>query len=129
MNSDSRYVETQAADSDGDGQNADVDDSQEGLLGILEILAPIHMEPKNGGESKAKPTAEKRANETQQIIENGNRLSNNPRHDPHANTNSNPRSDREEATAVHLIGSTEKSHVDVFACNVTQHDTGKNSLC
>lgn len=66
--------------------------------------------------------------ETQQVIENGDWLGNNPRDNPHANADGHPGADREEATAVHLIGSTEKAHVDVFACNVAQHDTWKNSL-
>lgn len=67
-------------------------------------------------------------NQTQQIVEDRNRLRHNPRHHPDKKANGHPRSDGRQVSAVHLIGSTEESHVDILASNVSEHDTGENSL-
>lgn len=67
-------------------------------------------------------------NETEQVIEHGDRFRDNPWDDPDADTDGNPGSNGKEASAVHLVGTTEKADVDVLARNVTQDNTGENDL-
>lgn len=68
-------------------------------------------------------------NQAQEIIEYRNRLCNDPGDDPNHQANSNPGTNGDEAVAVHLVRSTENAHVDLFASNMSQHDTRKNGLC
>lgn len=67
--------------------------------------------------------------QTEQIIEHRDGLCNDPGNNPDTEADGNPGSNGEEASAMHLVGSTEDAHVNVFARNMTQDDTGKNSLC
>ena len=63
-------------------------------------------------------------NKTQQVIEHGNRLGDDPGNDPDSDANGDPRSDGEQTAVVHLIRTTENSHVNVLARNVAKNDTG-----
>lgn len=65
---------------------------------------------------------------TQQVVEDGNRFSDNPRDNPNTDTDSDPGSNGEEATAVHLVRAAEHTHVDVLAGDVAQDDAGENDL-
>ena len=67
-------------------------------------------------------------NKTEQVVEDRNGLRHNPRNNPDSKTNSNPRSNRQEASAVHVVGATEHAHIDVFTGDMAQDDTGKDSL-
>lgn len=67
-------------------------------------------------------------NQAQKIVEYRNRLRNNPGNDPNHKANSDPGANGEEAVAVHLVRSAEDAHIDLFASNMSQHNSGKDSL-
>ena len=67
-------------------------------------------------------------NQTQQIVENRDRLCDDPGDDPDANADCDPGPNGQKAATVHLVGTAEHAHVDVLAGDVTQHNTRENRL-
>lgn len=76
----------------------------------------------------SKPTRKKRRNQTQQIIENRNRLGDNPRQDPDCESNSHPGSCGDQIARVHAIAVAEETDVDVFTGDVAVDYTGGDDL-
>lgn len=68
--------------------------------------------------------------ETQQIVEHGDRLGNNPRNGPGSKTNCDPGTSSQKTTLVHVVRAlaTEDTDVDIFASNVAEDDTGDDDL-
>lgn len=67
-------------------------------------------------------------NQTQQVVENGNRLRDNPGNSPGAKANGNPSTSGQETSLVHVVGAlaTEDADVDVLASHVSKNDTSNN---
>lgn len=66
--------------------------------------------------------------QTQEIIEPRNGLSNNPRDHPKEACNSNPRSNANKAVSMHVARTTENSNINIFASNVTDDNTSNIDL-
>ena len=67
--------------------------------------------------------------QTQQIVEHRDCLSNNPRKSPQHQPNNHPRSNRNKSALVHAVGSPEQTDVDVFACHMTIDHASDHNLC
>jgi hypothetical protein len=68
--------------------------------------------------------------QTEQVVEHGNRLSDDPCNGPSAQGNTNPGSECERAVLVHVVGAiaTEDAYINVLASNVTKYNTRNNDL-
>lgn len=67
-------------------------------------------------------------NQTQQIIEGGNRLGNNPRNDPADQTNCKPAAQRHPVSLAHSISVSEDPNIDVFQADVAIDYTRTDDL-
>ena len=75
-----------------------------------------------------KPTCKQSRDQTQQVTENGDCFSNDPRNHPKHQSDEEPRSDRQETAFVHVVGISEYAHIDIFTRNVPIDDTGNDNL-
>lgn len=66
--------------------------------------------------------------ETQEIIEPGDGLRNDPRNHPKETCNSNPRSDANKTVSMHVARTAEDSNVYIFAINVPDDNTSNVDL-
>lgn len=67
-------------------------------------------------------------NETQQVIETGNWLRNDPSNNPKYQSNPNPRSDRYHTAFMQVRRSAKQPNVYVFTCNMTGDHTSDQNL-
>lgn len=77
-----RDIQTQTTNSTGDAQDNQVDNEQDHLLPVGKPLALVHDDPEDGGESVAEPAAEEGADQTEQVVEDRDRLGDDPRDGP-----------------------------------------------
>lgn len=76
----------------------------------------------------SKPTSEERRDQTQQVIENRNRLGDNPRKQPHNRSDRNPGAGCDPVALVYAIAVAEDTDVDVLARDVAVDDAGDDNL-
>jgi hypothetical protein len=75
------------------------------------------------------PTRQGRTyDQTQQIVENRNRLGDNPRDNPDGKDECNPGPDRDQIALLHPGRPAEEAHVDVFASDMAVDDATDHNL-
>ena len=69
-------------------------------------------------------------NQTQQVVEHGDRLGNNPGNNPDAQADGHPSAGGQQCSLMHVVRTlaTENSNVDILGCHVAEHNTGNNNL-
>lgn len=65
---------------------------------------------------------------TEQLVEDRDRLSNDPGNNPDTERNANPASNGEEAVLVHVNSATEDTDVNVLAGDMAEDNTSNNNL-
>lgn len=73
-----RDIQTQTTNSTGDAQDNQVDNEQDHLLPVGKPLALVHDDPEDGGESVAEPASEQGADQAEQVVEDRDRLGDDP---------------------------------------------------
>lgn len=108
--------------------NAQVHNSESNLPRRREPLALINEQPIHTTQTITEPTREQRANQTQQITEDGNGIGNNPGNNPASKTNAYPGTNGNQVTLLHAVGASEHAHVDVLQTDVAVDDAGTDNL-
>lgn len=93
-----------------------------------EPLALVDMQPVHTTQTVTEPTSEQRANQTQQITEDGNGIGNDPGDNPASKSDANPGANSNHVTLVHAVSATEHTDVDVLKTDVAVDDTSTDNL-
>jgi len=66
--------------------------------------------------------------QAQEVAEHRDSGGNDPRKNPHAECNADPRAPGDPVALVHAVGSLEDAQVDILECDVAIDDTGDDNL-
>lgn len=128
MNSLAGNVKAKTTHATTNQNNAHVHNSECNLPRRGEPLALVDVQPVHTTKAVTEPTSEQRANETQQITEDGNGIGNDPGNNPASKSNANPGANGKHVTLVHAVSATEQADVDVLKTDVTVDDTSTDNL-
>lgn len=128
MNSLAGNVKAKTTDATTNQNNAHVHNSENNLPRRGEPPALVDVQPVHTTKTVTEPTSEQRANQTQQITEDGNGIGNDPGNNPAGKTNANPGANGNQVTLVHAVSAAEQTDVDVLKTDVAVDDTSTDNL-
>lgn len=128
MDSLARHIKTQATHTTTNQNDAHIHNSECDLARRREPLAFVDMQPVHTAQSVTEPTSEQRADQTEQVTEDGNSIGDDPGNHPASETNGDPGSNGNQITLMHAVSSTEQTDVDVLETNVAVDDTSTDNL-
>ena len=103
-------------------ENHDIQSRQEHLPPTLPIAPLIQEQPERAAQAVREPAGKQRADQTQQIVEDGDGLGDDPGHRPEHGDDADPDAEAAPAGLGHAIRAPVLAHVDIFGGHVTVDD-------
>lgn len=127
MDGGARSIQTKHAQCQAKQSNANVQHRQRDLARRCEPLAIVQVEPVDTTETVAEPTSKESADQTVQVAEDRNGLSDDPSDNPAGNAEAEPETNRAPVALVHQARLGGKAEVNILQTNVTVHHTGTDN--